>query len=262
MTQIPAGWYPDPDPDQPVPGAQRYWDGRQWTEHVHTPEAPTYSAPGAQTSGQVPFEAAGAMPGPMAGGLPGAGAATAGGRVSTPDGQRLAGWWHRVGAYLIDALITAVIVVTLALPWVREIGAAYGDFLDEVLRATETGAAAPDQTRLLADLAGPVLAVTLIGLLVNFVYNVGFLKWKAGTPGKLMTGLRVRLREAPGPLTWGTVLKRWIGQNWYVAVTVVPVLGGLASIYPLVDGLWPLWDGKRQALHDKVASTNVVRHRR
>jgi uncharacterized RDD family membrane protein YckC len=26
----------------------------------------------------------------------------------------------------------------------------------------------------------------------------------------------------------------------------------------LLDGLWPLWDDKRQALHDKVASTQVV----
>jgi len=27
---------------------------------------------------------------------------------------------------------------------------------------------------------------------------------------------------------------------------------------PLIDGVWPLWDSKRQALHDKIADTNVV----
>ena len=43
MTQIPAGWYPDPDPDAPEPKGQRYWDGQQWTEHVQP--APQ-SAPG------------------------------------------------------------------------------------------------------------------------------------------------------------------------------------------------------------------------
>ena len=42
MTQIPAGWYPDPASGQPgpygepgpVPQGQRYWDGTGWTEHV------------------------------------------------------------------------------------------------------------------------------------------------------------------------------------------------------------------------------------
>jgi uncharacterized RDD family membrane protein YckC len=29
----------------------------------------------------------------------------------------------------------------------------------------------------------------------------------------------------------------------------------------LLDYLWPLWDDKKQALHDKVAKTNVVRTR-
>jgi uncharacterized RDD family membrane protein YckC len=27
----------------------------------------------------------------------------------------------------------------------------------------------------------------------------------------------------------------------------------------MIDMLWPLWDDKKQALHDKVARTNVVR---
>ena len=29
-----------------------------------------------------------------------------------------------------------------------------------------------------------------------------------------------------------------------------------------VTPLWPTWDGNRQALHDKVAKTNVVTRRR
>ena len=31
-----------------------------------------------------------------------------------------------------------------------------------------------------------------------------------------------------------------------------------ASVLTLIDYLWPLWDDKRQALHDKVAKTQVV----
>jgi uncharacterized RDD family membrane protein YckC len=45
-------------------------------------------------------------------------------------------------------------------------------------------------------------------------------------------------------------------------VSVVPVIGPIGSLWPLVDGLWPLWDSKKQALHDKIAATNVVRQRR
>ncbi|MEZ5192590.1 MAG: DUF2510 domain-containing protein [Nocardioides sp.] len=36
MTQIPAGWYPDPTPGVD-PAQQRWWDGTAWTAHVQTP---------------------------------------------------------------------------------------------------------------------------------------------------------------------------------------------------------------------------------
>ena len=42
----------------------------------------------------------------------------------------------------------------------------------------------------------------------------------------------------------------------FQVATSVPQVGGL---YYLVDVLWPLWDGKKQALHDKAASTAVVK---
>ena len=73
--------------------------------------------------------------------------------------------------------------------------------------------------------------------------------------------LRVRLRETPGPLSWGTVLLRWLGQNWYGIASGVPILGSVVSLWPVIDLLWPLWDDRRQALHDKFAGTSVVRTR-
>jgi uncharacterized RDD family membrane protein YckC len=30
-------------------------------------------------------------------------------------------------------------------------------------------------------------------------------------------------------------------------------------VFTLFDGLWALWDRNRQALHDKIAGTHVVR---
>jgi uncharacterized RDD family membrane protein YckC len=246
MTQIPAGWYPDPDPDSPEPRGRRYWDGQQWTEHVAAPSGA--SAPAGQYAGAPPYPGA-----PY-----GSGSAAA---ATTPDGQPLAGWWRRVGAYLIDWLILLVATAVLGWSQVRQIGSAYGDLLRETVRATENGSAMPDQGDLLADLGVPFLVLSLIALVLNFVYNVAFLKWKAATPGKLALGMRVRLREVPGPLSWGTVLLRWLAQNWYSVLGSVPVLGGVLAIYPVVDDLWPLWDPHNQALHDKVARTNVVRVR-
>ena len=57
-----------------------------------------------------------------------AGAATAApgmpGRPTTPDGVPLAGWWHRVGATVIDYLILSVVVGALTFPFIRDISGA------------------------------------------------------------------------------------------------------------------------------------------
>ncbi len=184
------------------------------------------------------------------------------GVATTPDGQELAGWWMRVAAYLIDSILVGILSALVAFPWVRDIFNAYLDYVRAAVDAAESGAVAPDQGSLLSDVAGPLAVVSLIGLLISLGYHGGFLRWRAATPGKLALGMRVRLRETPGPLAWGTILKRWAGQFWYAVVSLVPVLGSVAALWPLVDGLWPLWDSKKQALHDKVAATNVVRQRR
>ena len=86
--------------------------------------------------------------------------------------------------------------------------------------------------------------------------------WKQATPGKLVTGLRVRRREVPGPMPLGTVLLRWLGQFGIVGLSgLVPFVGSVGGIYSILDHLWPLWDDKKQAIHDKIAKTNVVRVR-
>jgi len=252
MTQIPAGWYPDPDPDVPPERqGQRYWDGTTWTEHVQPPPGAA-AQPGGPGAPYSPMPGYGAMPG--YGGAPAAVA-------TTPDGERLAGWWRRVAAYLLDVVIMTPLVFLLAWPWMSEILSAYTDLVDEAMDASQGGGQMPDQAALLGEIMVPMLMVTVIGVGVNFVYNVTFLKWRAATPGKMAVGLKVRLREAPGPLGWGTVLMRWLGQNWYGLASGVPILGSVVSLWPVIDLLWPLWDDKKQALHDKVAKTNVVRTR-
>jgi uncharacterized RDD family membrane protein YckC len=70
--------------------------------------------------------------------------------------------------------------------------------------------------------------------------------------GKQALGIRVAAISHGGPIGAGTAFGRWIIQ-----VVANAALGCLA----LVDVLWPLWDDKKQALHDKVVSSVVVRAR-
>ena len=117
-------------------------------------------------------------------------------------------------------------------------------------------------TQQLISTIGPALVgFFIVATLVNFAYVVGFLKGFQATPGKMALGLQVRLRDRPGTLPWGTVLVRWLFQSGYNPLGLLPFVGALTSVYWLLDNLWPLWDGKRQALHDKAARTNVVRLR-
>jgi uncharacterized RDD family membrane protein YckC len=306
MTQIPAGWYPDPAPAPPGGQPQhRYWDGQQWTEHI-APAAP--AGPGGGAGGELwtqpvnPYDAPSTEPyssqpsssqpsssqptsSQPTSGQPGAYQGSYGqqpgqygasyptqsggqyggqygdqlvGEARTPDGQRLAGWWRRLGAYVLDGIVIGAVSTLLGWGFVHRIVDAYRAYFDAAVKAGQNGTAVPSQSDLLSQVAGAMAGITVIGILVSLVYNAVFLKTRAATPGKLALGMRVRLRDQPGPLTWGTILSRWAVQNVATLLNVVPGIGTLASIFSLLDGLWPLWDSRKQALHDKVAKTNVV----
>jgi uncharacterized RDD family membrane protein YckC len=234
------GWHPDPAPQYGQPPQLRYWDGTRWTEHTAPAQAPAatnqYAAP--QVYGG---------PGLLA---------------TTPDGVPLAGWWQRAGALVLDAILLGIVGAIVSLPWVRDVWHVYSNWFDDVLRASEDGnSASVDTAQLQRDLFKPLAIIGAINLALGFVYHVGFLMWKQATPGKLLIGLRVRLRETPGPMPIGTVLLRWVGQFGIGLVGLVPFVSGISWIYSLLDYLWPLWDDKKQAIHDKIAKTNVVRTR-
>ena len=181
-------------------------------------------------------------------------------RDFTPDGQRLAGWWSRVGASVIDGLITTVLGTVLGWRFIHQVVDAFTQAVNDAVQAQQSGSVAQTDA-LVQQMTGPLLALTAVMWGVRLVYDVGFLKAFAATPGKMVLGLEVRLRERPGPLSWGTVLARWFTANLGSLLSLLPVVALFAWAYSLLDVLWPLWDPKRQAVHDKVARTNVVRTR-
>lgn len=234
----------------------RYWDGTRWTEH--TAPAPGAQAPAPAYPGAEPAYGAPAYQGEFGA----AGAYSTAKSSTTPDGVPLASWGRRAGALLIDWVIVSLITGVATLPWLREIVDVYIDLIDQAIEDAEAGTETSiDMTALQSDLAVPFAAVALITVAVTLCYHVGFLMWKQATPGKLAVGLRVRLRERPGRMPFGTVLLRWVGQFGVRVLALVPLVGCMVTLYMVLDYLWPLWDDKRQAVHDKVAKTNVVRIR-
>lgn len=198
MTSLPPGWYPDPTPPRGKAPRPRWYDGERWTYQY----------------GPAPEEA--------------------GGPGRTPVGATLAGWWVRLGAYLIDGLIVYVASIFLSLAFLGPV-----DW--ELVIWTWT--------------------FFVVSLGVSVLYEACFLRWKRATPGKLALGLRVQLRERSGSMAWHVILRRSIGKNLGYILGLVPYVGGLLAFAWWINFLWPLWDDKNQALHDKAAGTNVVKFR-
>jgi uncharacterized RDD family membrane protein YckC len=73
------------------------------------------------------------------------------------------------------------------------------------------------------------------------------------TFGKRALGIQVRDATAHG----GSIGPGRAGMRFVTVglFRIIPFFG----LFTLLDGLWPLWDPRRQALHDKIAGSVVVR---
>ncbi len=286
MTQQPAGWYDDPqDPSQ-----LRYWDGVVWSDHTSpkispmveqstigmpygvAPASARPQAPGSQGAqgprtvqdgfaspqqgqGQPGGEWPGYGQGPGALGQPTQGWQSQG-LATTPDGVVLSGWWKRVLARVLDSFIVGIFTLPLTYAPIMRAGTIFADYLQQVMDAAKAGSSTVQDPP--ADFTGAIIQASLTVLVVYVIYEVAFLTWKGATPGRMIVGISVRLRERPGPPPLVVVLKRTAVKEGPAFLGGVPFLGTMGSLFSLVDDLWPLWDPKKQAIHDKVAKTNVV----
>jgi uncharacterized RDD family membrane protein YckC len=104
------------------------------------------------------------------------------------------------------------------------------------------------------DASGAAVALIVIGYLliavVPFLYYALLNGGERGqTVGKRVLRIQVRHADTGGPLGIGRGFLRQV---------VVLALGFGCFLGPLLDGLWPLWDDRRQAIHDKAASSVVI----
>ncbi len=281
----PSGWYADPVDQQ----HERYWDGWQWSRNTRPRERPAgggaapsgggqpggygqpnpygpnpYGSPaprpspygpGPQDGGQGggyganPYPTPG-TPAPYGSGYPQPGPGVR--AAFTADGVPLASWGARLLAVIIDNVLVTVAASVLTF---RAISRMAEQFMSLMRQAAQGTVIDPAQASQVFD-PSDQWAVIGVTLAVGLIYHAGFLRWKGATPGKLAVGLRVtpvdRGRD-PGALGWSSIAVR-------VAVCLIPgVISIVGPIFRLVDVLFPLWQPKRQALHDLAAKTQVVR---
>jgi len=87
--------------------------------------------------------------------------------------------------------------------------------------------------------------VQCLSMLIVAAYYIGFWTSRGQTPGKMAMGIKI-VKADGSPVTFGTALVRYIGY-WISALVL------------LLGFLWVLWDADKQAWHDKIAGTYVVR---
>jgi uncharacterized RDD family membrane protein YckC len=137
-------------------------------------------------------------------------------------------WGRRVGAYLLDTLVLVVPLITIII-----IALAAGNPEDE------------------DDSSWAVIGFAYLAtLLLPFVYYTVMHGRASGqTLGKKWLGIAVKEDSAEGSIGYGRAFGR------YAIIFVF----GLFILPIILDYLWPLWDKKNQALHDKVVSSVVVK---
>ncbi len=143
----------------------------------------------------------------------------------------LSGWWRRVGASLVDGLIIWI-PLTIIYSLIVGVGGESGDS-----NAYEGGR-------------------WLIGLLASSAYFMATMSaWNGQTIGKRVTAIRV-VRENGESVDAKFAFVRQI----LVISILFNTIGALFLLIPMIlNYLWPLWDDKNQALHDKVVKSRVVR---
>jgi uncharacterized RDD family membrane protein YckC len=161
-----------------------------------------------------------------------------------PGGAPLAEWWKRLVAAIIDGII-------LGIP-----SSILGSILFGGLFAASTPTFNPNTGQIeggsgffMGFLAAQG-ALILMNLILSAGYQIYLHTNRGQTVGKMAMKIKVVDMETGELIPYGRAGIRW-GVQQALAIFTCGIGG-------LLDGLWPLWDQKRQALHDKPANTVVI----
>ncbi|HTU37789.1 MAG TPA: RDD family protein [Acidimicrobiales bacterium] len=158
------------------------------------------------------------------------------------DTPQYASWGIRVGGYLIDFVIFAIVLVVLILLFRHTHGL---------------------EVHLMAKKGGRRRSFTAVPFVLTAVLYVVYGTVLCGsargqTVGMMAVGVRAVRDESFAVLGYGRALARALVEGIF---RLLSLLSFFLGIIWLLDMLWPLWDGKRQTLHDKCAGSVVLRIR-
>jgi uncharacterized RDD family membrane protein YckC len=148
---------------------------------------------------------------------------------AAPSGAPLASWGPRVGAYLIDYLITVpgAVIAFIGMPKVTST-----DINGSVSSSSSEGT--------------PILIlVGLVLLIAAAIYNRWIMGGKGASLGKKVLGLQLTSERTGQPIGTGQAFVR-------------DVLHVLDSVL-YIGYLFPLWDPKKQTFSDKILGTLVIK---
>ena len=169
-------------------------------------------------------------PGGPSGWAPPASAPPVQGTFPADPAGRPAEWLERVGAAVIDGLVRLAIAFVLIF----------------IVALATSG----DQ-----DVTTIAVLVAMWGLL-PFYAPILMARWDGQTIGHRAVGTRIV--NSDGSSISG---RRSVVREVLVKHLLIDLGGGVLTlgIFSLVNYLWPLWDDKNEALHDKMCSTRVVK---
>jgi uncharacterized RDD family membrane protein YckC len=160
----------------------------------------------------------------------------------------LARSWRRLVAFVIDAAILTLVTGAL---WGRLL-ASFANRMSNAVEANSrhTRAAHGAYGRVFSNTTGPYLAVLILTIIVAITYYWLLTAYWGTTIGKRAVGTWVVTAGGRSRVSLRRSLVR----------ALIFVLGGeVVPLFFVVDNLWLAGDRQRQALHDKVAGTLVVR---
>jgi uncharacterized RDD family membrane protein YckC len=156
-------------------------------------------------------------------------------------GSKYAEWWQRAVALLIDSVIIGIpAAIVIALAGLSTIG-----------DITTTDAFGNDRLNTAA------FRHLLLGALIAFGIGILYRTIMEGsargqTIGKMAMGIAVRDLDDGGSIGYARAFGRWLVG--YILWVIIYIPG-------IIDALFPLWDPKKQTLHDKAVRSVVVQVR-
>lgn len=155
-------------------------------------------------------------------------------------GRPLAEWWKRLVALIIDGFVLAVPAIVIFVI----LGAGFA--------ATSSDRATTSEG-FDALFGTGILAATGLTALASLAYYALLNGGEKGqTLGKMALKIQVRDEQTGGAIGYGRGFLRHVLQAGSQFASCI----GLVFI--IIDGLFPLWDPKRQAIHDKIAKSVVI----